>query len=71
MTKMTGSRFLAETLKGYGVSHVFFMPVFGIGALKEIEELGMRRIMVHGEKPTAWAMQTPGWPAIRAYPSAM
>ena len=54
MTKMTGGRFVAETLKGYGTSHVFFMPVFGIRALKEIEDLGMRRIMVHGEKPAAY-----------------
>ena len=54
MTKMTGGRFVAETLKGYGTTHVFFMPVFGIRALKEIEELGMRRIMVHGEKPAAY-----------------
>ncbi len=54
MTKMTGARFIAETLKGYGTTHVFFMPVFGIRALKEIEEHGMRRIMVHGEKPAAY-----------------
>ena len=54
MTKMTGARFLAETLKGYGTTTVFFMPVFGIGALKDIEELGMRRVMVHGEKPAAY-----------------
>lgn len=54
MTKMTGARFLAETLQGYGATHVFFMPVFGIRALQEIEALGMRRIMVHGEKPAAY-----------------
>ncbi len=54
MAKMSGGRFIAETLKGYGTTHVFFMPVFGIRALKEIEELGMRRIMVHGEKPAAY-----------------
>ena len=54
MSKMTGARFLAETLKGYGATTVFFMPVFGIRALKEIEELGMRRVMVHGEKPAAY-----------------
>ena len=54
MTKMTGARFLAETLKGYGTTTVFFMPVFGIGALKEIEALGMWRVMVHSEKPAAY-----------------
>tara|TARA_R110002110_G_scaffold415612_1_gene651481 strand:- start:37682 stop:39352 length:1671 start_codon:yes stop_codon:yes gene_type:complete len=66
MTKMTGSRFLAETLRGYGLSHVFFMPVFGIGALKEIEELGMRRIMVHGEKPAAYMAD--GYARIAGHP---
>jgi len=54
MTKMTGARFIAETLKGYGTTTVFFMPVFGIRALQEIEALGMRRVMVHGEKPAAY-----------------
>jgi len=54
MAKMSGARFLAETLQGYGTTTVFFMPVFGIRALKEIEELGMRRVMVHGEKPAAY-----------------
>ena len=27
MATMTGARFLAETLHGYGVTHFFFMPV--------------------------------------------
>ncbi|MAQ56174.1 MAG: acetolactate synthase, partial [Rhodospirillales bacterium] len=51
---MTGARFVAETLKGYGTTHVFFMPVFGILALKELDELGIKRVMVHGEKPAAY-----------------
>ena len=54
LTKMTGARFVAETLKGYGTSHVFFMPVFGILALKELDQLGIKRVMVHGEKPAAY-----------------
>ena len=54
LTKMTGARFVAETLKGYGTTHVFFMPVFGILALKELDELGIKRVMVHGEKPAAY-----------------
>ncbi|NNE83946.1 MAG: thiamine pyrophosphate-binding protein [Alphaproteobacteria bacterium] len=54
MAKMTGARFLAETLQGYGTTTVFFMPVFGIKALQEIENLGIRRVMVHSEKPAAY-----------------
>ena len=26
MPKMTGAKYLADTLKAYGVSHVFFVP---------------------------------------------
>lgn len=48
MAKMTGARFIAETLQGYGTATVFFMPVFGIHALKDIEALGMRRVMADG-----------------------
>ena len=54
MPKMTGGRFIAETFKGYGVSHVFFMPVVAIRALAEMEKLGIKRIMTHGEKAAAY-----------------
>ena len=66
MAKMTGARFIAETLQGYGVTTVFFMPVFGIRALQEIEELGMRRVMVHGEKPAAYMAD--GYARIAGHP---
>ena len=29
MPKMTGARFIAETVHGYGITHVFFMPYIG------------------------------------------
>ena len=54
MPKMTGGRFIAETLKGYGITHVFFMPVIAQRALIEMEKLGIRRIMTHGEKAAAY-----------------
>ena len=38
MTKMTGGRFVAETLKGYGTTHVIIMTVFGIRALNDKED---------------------------------
>ena len=34
MTKMTGARFMAETVHGYGVTHAFFMPYIAPLALK-------------------------------------
>ena len=54
MARMTGARFLAETMKGYGVTHCFFMPTIVTKALVEMEKVGIRRIMTHGEKAAAY-----------------
>lgn len=54
MPRMTGGRFIAETFQAYGITHVFFMPVIIQQALLEMEQLGIRRIMVHGEKAAAY-----------------
>jgi acetolactate synthase-1/2/3 large subunit len=51
---MTGGRFIAETFQAYGITHVFFMPVIIQQALLEMEQLGIRRIMAHGEKAAAY-----------------
>lgn len=54
MAGITGGRYIAETFQGYGVTHVFFMPVITIRALMEMEALGIRRIQTHGEKAAAY-----------------
>jgi acetolactate synthase-1/2/3 large subunit len=54
MAKITGSRQLAEMLRGYGVSHVFFVPDIATEALGAMEGMGIRRIMAHGEKAAAY-----------------
>ena len=54
MPMMTGARFLAETLHGYGVTHVFLVPGIVRKALMEMEELGIKRIVTHGEKAAAY-----------------
>lgn len=54
MPRMTGNRFIAETLTGYGVSHVFFMPAGTYNILAEMEDLGVKRILVHSEKAAAY-----------------
>ncbi len=54
MTKMTGGKFIAEAVHGYGISHDFFMPYIGPGALMEMEKLGIKRIQTHGEKAAAY-----------------
>lgn len=51
---MTGSKFIAQTFKGYGVTHVFFMEAILRGALVEMEKLGIRRILAHSEKAAAY-----------------
>jgi acetolactate synthase-1/2/3 large subunit len=50
----TGARFLAESLKGYGVTHVFYVPAIVNRALVEMERLGITRVMTHGEKSAAY-----------------
>ena len=54
MPMMTGGRFLAETLKGYGVTHAFFVPAIVRRALVEMEKVDIRRIVTHGEKAAAY-----------------
>ena len=54
MPKMTGARFLAETVHGFGITHVFFMPYIGPRALMEMEKLGIKRVQTHGEKAAAY-----------------
>ena len=54
MTKTTGNAFIAETLKAYGVTHIFLVPQMLMGTLVALEGKGIRRIMVHGEKAAAY-----------------
>lgn len=51
---MTGSRLFAEMLHGYGVTHVFFVPSILMEALAEMDELGVRKVLTHGEKAAAY-----------------
>ena len=50
MSRMTGARHIAETFKGYGVTHAFYMEIILPRALAEMERLGIRRIVTHSEK---------------------
>ena len=54
MPRMSGAQYLAETIKGYGVTHAFYMPMVITKALVEMEKVGIRRIMTHGEKAAAY-----------------
>jgi len=52
--KMSGARFIAEALKGYGITHVFFMEAVLRQTLVEMETLGIRRVLAHSEKAAAY-----------------
>jgi acetolactate synthase I/II/III large subunit len=52
--KMTGARLFAQTLKAYGVTHVFFMDAILRRALAEMEGTGIKRILGHSEKAVAY-----------------
>ena len=54
MPRMTGARFVAETLKGYGLTHVFYVPSIARRILAEMEMVGMQRVVAHGEKAAAY-----------------
>ena len=55
MTKhISGGRFIAETLKGYRVDHVFLIMAILRRGMVEIEDVGIKRILVHSEKTAAY-----------------
>lgn len=52
--KISGAKFIAETLKGYGVTHVFFVEAILRRGLVEMERLGIHRVLTHSEKAAAY-----------------
>lgn len=54
MPLMTGARFIAETLKSYGITHVFYVEAILRRTLVELERLGVQRILTHSEKAAAY-----------------
>jgi acetolactate synthase I/II/III large subunit len=54
MPRMTGAKFMVQTMQEYGVTHAFYMPMVVTRALVEMEKAGIRRIMTHGEKAAAY-----------------
>jgi acetolactate synthase-1/2/3 large subunit len=54
MPKTTGPRFVADVLRGYGVTHIFFVPQMLLETLTAMEGMGIRRVMTHGEKAAAY-----------------
>ena len=54
MVTMSGAQYIAETFKGYGVTHVFFVPAILHEGLMEMEKRGIKRILTHSEKAAAY-----------------
>ena len=54
MPKMSGARLFAEMMRDYGVSHIFFVPAVMMKAMAEMEDMPIKRVMVHGEKAAAY-----------------
>ncbi|GIW82008.1 MAG: acetolactate synthase [Gemmatales bacterium] len=54
MPAMTGSRYFAEALQAYGVTHFFFVPTILTPALAEMEGKPITRVMAHSEKAAAY-----------------
>lgn len=55
MPKMTGHRYFAEAMKGYGVSHLFYVNTVIPPAMNEIDKAGgVKRVVTHGEKSAAY-----------------
>jgi len=52
--KMTVARLVAQTLKAYGVSHVFFIDAIMRRVLPEIDLAGIQRVLGHSEKAVAY-----------------
>ena len=54
MAKMTGARYMAELLVGYGIKAIFFKPSILSKMLAQMDDLPIRRILTHGEKAAAY-----------------
>ena len=51
---LKGSTYLARTLKGYGVTHIFLMEAIARQTMIEIEGMGVKRVVAHSEKGAAY-----------------
>jgi acetolactate synthase-1/2/3 large subunit len=53
-SSLTGARYIAETLKNYEVTHLFYVDAILRKAMVDIEELGIKRVVTHSEKAAAY-----------------
>lgn len=54
MPKLTGARFIDETVHGDGLTHIFYMPCIMPPAMLEMGKLDVTAIQSHGKKAAAY-----------------
>ena len=56
MPRMSGAEFMADTMKAYGVTHIFFVPTILSHSLAQMDKknTGISRVLTHGEKSAAY-----------------
>ena len=54
MPRMTGNRYFAEAVHAAGITHVFFVPTIMLPAMADMEDMGIRRVVTHGEKAAGY-----------------
>ena len=54
MSRMTGNRYFAEAMRGYGVTHIFYVNTIVRDAMPEMDKVGVTRVVTHGEKAAAY-----------------
>ncbi len=52
--KMNGHEFIAQTIKGYGVTHVFYVEAMLRMAMRSLGDLKVKRVMAHTENAAAY-----------------
>ena len=53
-TEINSGRVFADTLKGYGVTHIFYVPYVLESAMKPLSDAGIVRVMAHHEVAAAY-----------------
>ncbi|MGE5526428.1 MAG: thiamine pyrophosphate-binding protein [Rhodospirillaceae bacterium] len=54
MAKTNGAQLFAEIIKGYGLTHVFYVPQVVSKALVAMEGMGVTRVVAHSEKAAGY-----------------
>ena len=49
MPRMPGNRYFAEAMRGYGVTHLFYMNTILLQGMEDVGKTGIRKVVTHGE----------------------